>query len=425
MKKLLLLVFLASGFIVATYSQSFNGRFSSSIYMFERADTVGTSYNQARTFQTLTFNFGKDNIWLRSSFALEYDIANTLIDDPRFRTYNLYVDVQNLWDIVSVKLGRQPLYSNVAGGVFDGATLGFDYRGYKLVGYYGSNVPPYQAWEFGDYSSNNFVLGGEFAVYALTNWRFAAKYINKNFPSQPYNAVRLTPELNPMNVLIANESQEYEFLSGEVSYYKQSFYNFNARYSYDLHYNTTSRIELFGRYEKIKNLGLSLYYNYQEPMVRYNSIFSVFDFANTWEIEAGADYLIDEKYTVIGKFANVTYQDETSQRVSLGLKSPFGTVMARKNFGFAGEMDAISFYTAFATLNGLLTPSVGFSYTHYKLSPDDNYNEVTSLLAGFNYRPIRMLSFDLQGQYLNNKIYRDDWRMFFKVNFWFNVIIDK
>ena len=423
MKKLLLFL-LASGFLATTYAQSFNGRFSSSIYTFERQDTIGTAYTQARTFQMLTFNFGKDNIWLRSSFNLEYDVANKQIDDPRFRTYNLYVDVQNLWNVVSMKLGRQPLYSSVAGGVFDGATLGLNYKGYKLLGYYGANIPPYQGWEFADFSSDNFVAGGEFSVYALMDWRFTEKYINKNFPSQSYQAVRLDPELNPINVLIENESRQYEYLSGEVSYYKKKLYNLNARYSYDLNYNTTSRVELSGRYEDIKNLGLTLYYNYQEPMVRYNSIFSVFNFANTWEIEAGADYLIDNKYTVIGKFANVTYQGETSQRVTLGLKSQFGTLIARKNFGYAGEMDAISFYTAFAALDGLITPSLGFSYTHYKLTPDDNYNEVTSLLAGFNYRPLRMLSFDLQGQYLNNKIYQDDWRLFFKINYWFNVIIN-
>lgn len=423
MKKLLLFL-LASGFLATTFAQSFNGRFSSSIYTFDRQDTIGTAYTQARTFQMLTFNFGRDNIWLRSSFNLEYDVANELVDDPRFRTYNLYVDVQKLWDVVSLQLGRQPLYSSIAGGVFDGATLGFNYSGFKLLGYYGANVPPYQSWEVADFSSDNFVVGGEFSVYALMDWRFTAKYINKNFPSQSYEAVRLDPELNPINVLIENESNQYEYLSGEVSYYKKKLYNFNARYSYDMNYNTTSRVELSGRYEDIKNLGLTLYYNYQEPMVRYNSIFSVFNFANTWEIEAGADYLIDNKYTVIGKFANVTYQGETSQRVTLGLNSPYGNLTARKNFGYAGEMDAISFYTAFATLDGLITPSIGFSYTHYKLTPDDAYNEVTSLLGGLNYRPLRMLSFDLQGQYLNNKIYQDDWRLFFKINYWFNVIIN-
>ena len=151
----LLLFLLASGFLAVTYSQSFNGRFSSSIYTFERFDTVGNSYAQARTYQMLTFNFGKDNIWLRSSFNLEYDVSNTLVDDPRFRTYNLYVDVQKLWNVVSLKLGRQPLYSSIAGGVFDGATLGFDYKGMRLLGYYGGNVPPYQKWEVADFSSDN------------------------------------------------------------------------------------------------------------------------------------------------------------------------------------------------------------------------------------------------------------------------------
>lgn len=421
----LLLFLLASGFLAVTYSQSFNGRISSSIYTFERFDTVGNSYAQARTFQMLTFNFGKDNIWLRSSFNLEYDVSNTLVDDPRFRTYNLYVDVQKLWNVVSLKLGRQPLYSSIAGGVFDGATLGFDYKGMRLLGYYGGNVPPYQKSEVADFSSNNYIVGGEFSVYALTNWRFAAKYINKNFPSQSYEAVRYDPEENPINVLIENESNQYEFLSGEVSYFKKTQYNFNARYSYDLNFNTTSRVELSGRYQTTQNLGLSLYYNYQEPMVRYNSIFSVFNFANTWEIEAGADYIISSEYTVLGKFANVTYQDETSQRLTLGLKSPYGNITVRKNFGFAGEMDALSFYTAYSAFKGLLTPSIGFSLTHYKLTPDDSDNQVVSFLGGVNYRPIRMLSFDMQGQFLKNKIYHDDWRLLFKINYWFNFIISK
>ena len=96
----------------------------------------------------------------------------------------------------------------------------------------------------------------------------------------------------------------------------------------------------------------------------------MFDYGNTWEIEGGVDYLIANRYTLIGKFANVTYKDEESQRLTLGISSPYGTITARKNFGYAGEMDAISFYTAFAQLNGLITPSIGFSYTKYKLAEE-------------------------------------------------------
>lgn len=423
MKKILLLL-LASGLLSTITSQSLNGRFSSSIYTFERFDTAGSSNTQARTFQMLSFNFGKDNIWLRSSLNLEYDIANKLKSDPRLRFYNLYVDVRDLWDIVSLKLGRQPLYNSIAGGVFDGATVGLGNSGYKLLAYYGGNVPTYQKLELTENWSDNYLLGGEFTIYALTDWRFSAKYINKNFASPAYTEKRLDPNLNQIDVLIENKSNQYQFLSGEVSYYKQKLYNINARYDYDINFQTSSRVELSGRYEEVKNLGLNLYYNYREPKIRYNSIFSVFDYGNTWEIEAGADYLIDNKYTLIGKFANVSFKNETSQRVTLGVSSPWGSITGRKNFGYAGEMDAISLYTAFASFNGLLTPSFGFSFTRYKLDKDDPYNELVTLLAGTNFRPFRTLSFDIQGQYLNNKIYKDDWRLFFKLNFWFNTIFN-
>ena len=421
MRKLLLFL-LASGLLYTSIPQNLNGRFSSSIYTFERFDTAGSSNTQARTFQMLSFNFGKDKVWLRSNLNLESDIANKLKSDPRLRFYNLYVDLQNLWDVMTLKLGRQPLYNSVAGGVFDGATVGLNHKGYKLQFYYGGNVPAYQKLEIIDNWGDNYILGGEFTIYTLTDWRFSAKYINKNFASQSYTAQRLDPDLNPINVLIENKSNQYQFLSGEVSYHKQKSYSVNARYDYDLNFQTTSRGELSGRYEGIKNLGLNLYYNYREPKIRYNSIFSVFDYGNTWEIEAGADYLIDNKYTLLGKFANVAFKGETSQRVTLGVSSPYGSITGRKNFGYAGEMDAISLYTAFATFEGLFTPSFGISYTRYKLVKDDPSNELVSVLAGTNFRPFRTLSFDIQGQYLNNKIYNNDWRLFFKLNFWFNTI---
>ena len=87
-------------------------------------------------------------------------------------------------------------------------------------------------------------------------------------------------------------------------------------------------------------------------------------------------------------------------------------------------MDAISVYSAYSIMDGLITPSVGLSYISYKLSKDDvSKNNLITLLAGCNYRPWKLLSFDLQGQFMNNKIYKDDFRLFFKVNYWFNTIL--
>jgi hypothetical protein len=401
-----------------------NGRFSSSLYTFERFDTTGSSKTHLRTFQMLNFNFGKNNFWIRTYLNLESDLAENLVYDPRLRVYNLFADIRNIWNVVSLKLGRQPLYNSIAGGLFDGGTLGLDYSGFKLTAYYGGNVPAYQKLEIIDNWGDNYILGGELAVLALQDWRFALKYVDKNFKSTPYTAQRLDENLNPIEVLIENKSNQYKFISGEVSYDMKDVFYVNSRYDYDMNFEATSRFELSGRYEEVDNLGFTLYYNYRQPKVRYNSIFSVFDYGNTWEIEGGADYQIEDKYTLIGKFANVSYKEETSQRLTLGISSPWGSITGRKTFGYAGEMDAVSVYGAQTILEGLLTPSFGFTFTRYRLSENEPHNELISLLAGLNYRPVRILSLDVQGQYLNNKIYKNDWRLLFKFNYWFNTIFE-
>ncbi|MCK5455811.1 MAG: hypothetical protein KAI45_01715, partial [Melioribacteraceae bacterium] len=145
------------------------------------------------------------------------------------------------------------------------------------------------------------------------------------------------------------------------------------------------------------------------------------DYANTHEIEGGVDYKINPSFTVTGKVANVTYKDDNAQRFTIALNSTLGSISYRKTFGYAGELDAISLYTARTFLNGLLTPSIGLGYTTYKLSAEAEKNNIISLLAGFNVRPFKVLSFDLQGQFFNNKIYKNDYRLLFKLNYWFNV----
>jgi hypothetical protein len=134
----------------------------------------------------------------------------------------------------------------------------------------------------------------------------------------------------------------------------------------------------------------------------------------------GVDYRFNSFLTAIGKFGYVTYKDENSSRVTASLIFPYGTISYRKTLGYMGELDNISVYSAYPIYSGMVTPSFGLSYSGYKLSTGDKKNNVLSVLAGFNFRPWRILSFDLQGQYINNKIYKNDYRLFFKINYWFN-----
>lgn len=403
------------------YAQNINGRFSSSLYSYERFDTSDVSQTHLRTYQMLNLNLNYENFSVRSYLNLEHDFAKEMIDDPRLRFYNLYLEARNILELATFKLGRQPLFNSVAGGIYDGASLVLRKYDFQLSGFYGANVPAYQKLELIDNWEDNYVLGGKLSTSAIENFRFAIGYINKNFKPMDYFAQRLNPSLNPIQVLIESKSNQYEFLSGEASFYMKDLVSIDTRYDYDLNYNQTSKIEADARYEQIEDLGINIYYNFREPRIRYNSIFSVFDFGNSQEIELGGDYRIDENFTVIGKFGYVTYKDDNSSRAGLGVATKFGSLNYRKTFGYAGEMDALALYSAYSFLEGLITPSLGISFTNYKLSSTDEANDLVSLLAGVNYRPMRVLSFDLQAQYMNNKIYKNDLRLLFKLNHWFNL----
>lgn len=421
MKKFILLLFLGAAALIS--AQNINGRFSSSVYTFERYDSLNSSEQYLRAYEMLNLNLNYGKVSVRSYLNFETDLMNDLKTDPRLRFYNLYLEARDLLDIATVRLGRQPIINSIAGGVYDGASLTLKKTDYKLNAYFGGNVPAYQKFELIENFDENYLFGGKFTTTVLQDFQLSLGYVNKNFQPQKYTANRLNPDLNLIEVDIENKSNQYEFVTGEVNYNQVGLVSIFTRYDYDLNFNQTSKFEFDARTDAVENWALNLYYNYRQPKIRYNSIFAVFDYGNTYEIELGADYKINKLFTLIGKFGNVQYKDENSQRVGLGLSTAYGSINYRKTFGYAGELDAVSLYSGYTFFEGLFTPSVGLSYTNYKLSPDDEANNITTLMVGANIRPFRSLSFDLQGQYMDNKIYKNDMRLFFKLNYWFNLNI--
>lgn len=416
-----LLIFFLIIFCGTLFAQNINGRFSSSLYSFERFDSLDVSKNHLRAYQMLNLNLNYGDVSIRSYLNLENDFAQDIKDDPRLRFYNLYLEARNILNIGTLKLGRQPIINGVVGGLMDGVSLSLRKAGFQLSGFYGGNVPAYQKLELIENFSDNYIAGGRLSTTIINNLRLGVGYVNKNFRPLDYKAIRLDPDLNPIEVLIQNKSNQFQFLTGEASYYLPQKFSVDVNYEYDLNFMETSKIEFAGRYEEIKDLGLNFYYSFREPKIRYNSIFSVFDYGNTEEVEMGADIRINNNFTVIGQLGIVNYKDDNASRVGIGLATSVGTFNYKKTFGYAGQLDAISGYSAYTIADGLLTPSAGFSYTTYKLSPGAEENSITMILVGMNIRPFRKLSFDIQGQYMDNKIYKDDFRLLFKLNHWFNL----
>ncbi|MCA0388111.1 MAG: hypothetical protein LCH52_06400 [Bacteroidetes bacterium] len=402
------------------FGQSINGRISSSVYMFERYDAPATSDFQARGYHSAILNLNYEKFSLRTH--LNYENYFNTSADSRLRVYNLYFEARKLFDIATVKIGRQPVFSTIAGGVFDGVSVNAAYKMFGLDAWYGGNVPAYQKLEITDSWKDDYLLGGELKAQIIPQLLIGVGGFVKNFKPYSYTATRLDDAFNPISVLIQEKSNQYKFLQGRISYDQGEGFQFNARYEYDMNYQKTSRIEFDGVSSPVKNWHFNVYYNYLAPRIRYNSIFSVFDFANTTELEIGAGYDLTKSITLNGRVGVVSYQGDNASRFTISANTNFGSLSYRKSMGYAGEQDAISLYLAKSLFDGLITPSAGIAYTSYKLSPDAETNSLTTIMGGLNIRAIRWLSFDLQAQYLNNKIYKNDLRMFFKANYWFNTI---
>lgn len=420
--KFFLPVFLTVATFFNINAQNINGRISSSVYAFERASSLTESDMFLRGYESLVLNVNEGNYSLRTRLNYETNFGDKLYNDPRARLYNLYFEARKVFDMATIKLGRQPIFNQVAGGLFDGANVKLNISDFTVQGYFGGNVPAYQDFNITDDWNNNRIFGGKVTFKGLEDIKIGLSYVDKSYTPLEYEAQRLDINLNPITVLVQQSSNQYKYGSATVSYY--GLLDINARVNYDFNYQELSKAEFSGRYDEIENLGINLYYNYRAPQIRYNSIFAVFDFGNTHEIEGGLDYKINKDFTVYSKFGNVEYKDDNSQRLTVGLNTSYGSVNFRNTFGYAGELTSLSLHTSQTFLSGLITPSIGLAYTNYKLSADDEANDIISALAGINVRPWRTLSFDLQGQFSDNKIYKNDVRVFFKINYWFNTNLD-
>lgn len=417
MKKILFFILFLS---ISLQAQNINGRISSSVYIFERAESQEISNTFARSYQYGQFNINKNWFTLRTTLAIEQDLLKKIKYDPRIRLFNLYAEAREILGLATFRVGRQTLYHSVASGLFDGVSLDVKYWKLKLSGYYGGNVPAYQKPGLISDWNDNFLFGGKLQGQ-FGNLFLGVGYLNKNYKSEDYLTTRLDQNFNPVTVLVQPGSTQFEFVNAEVGY-DYNKVSLNSRLFYDINFEKISRIELTGSANLMKNLGFNFYYAMREPLIRYNSYFTIFESVvqNNQEIDLGVSYRLNNAINFDGRAGLVKYSDDNSVRLSIGARIPYGMISYAKNFGYAGELDAISIYSNYRLLNGVFTPSLGLGYSSYKLTKTSPKNSSVYVMIGTNIRPWRNLSFDLQGQYLNNKIYKSDFRFFFKINYWFN-----
>jgi hypothetical protein len=184
--------------------------------------------------------------------------------------------------------------------------------------------------------------------------------------------------------------------------------------------STTSRVQAGGRVNVTDPLAITVDYVHRMPRISFNSIFSAFTWNSVNEIEGGVEYGFTPLLRAFGKLAYVSYTDAKSHRWTLGMNAGYGSLSYVGGDGYAGQLQGINLEGSYPLVGGKVIPSAGVSYMSYRLSPDNPIRDKAwTILLGATVRPVRIFSFDVQGQLLTNKIVKRDMRLLVKLNYWF------
>jgi hypothetical protein len=394
--------------------QLLNGRFITSVYSWQQFDTVGVSKKFARGFQTAMFDVAQGDFSLHAHFQGAVMLQHQLDELPDYRLYYGYARWRNIGDVADLSLGRLPFFAGVGSGTIDGAlaNIRFCDNTTRLNLYGGSSVAPDLAVKKWGPFNKNFAIGGQVLTTALQDWRFGVSYMNRQRERAGYWTT-----LRPDTIFLDPEQTKEQYASADVSYWFSEA-NLHARYDYNVDFKKTQRAQLNAKYVPADDWILSADYIHRAPRVPFNSFFAVFNIPASDEVEGGVDYSWMRFMRVFVRGAYVRYTNDQSFRYTVGAAHDFFSVSYRGGTGYAGELNSVSLQGSYPLCERMCIPTVGASFISYKLNPTDDTEKTIAASHGVIARPLQMLSVDVQGQWLNNKVYKNDVRIYAGVNLW-------
>lgn len=400
-------------------AQSLSGRFSTSIYSWERQLSTSDSETHAKLFQTAQLTVGKlagNRLSLHLYGVFAQDLAVSAEEDPALRLYNSYLQWKDRTGILErVRVGRQRIYSGVAYGTIDGIDAGVRVKDYfKIGGFAGALVPPANDVEVGKWDDAH-AFGLRLSTSKLAGTRVLVSFMQRNRTPVAYSAPgRYTGRILKFDDL------EQRLVGLDVQRRFSERVDVYGRLDYDIEQERLRRGQLELRLTASDKLNFSGEFVHRAPLLAANSIFSVFEQNTMQDLGLRASYRISPVWFLSGNFGVQVYEGDESLRFGLGLRGRYGSFGYNFRRGYAGQNNG-----AYASLTYPLTPKMGLvattGFSRYSLFSEDLETQ-TSLTGslGLNYRPHKLLSLDVLGQGVRNRFDSHDVRLFIKANYWFH-----
>jgi pimeloyl-ACP methyl ester carboxylesterase len=417
----LILAFAVLSAVQTSFSQFLQARFVSSAYAWQRHDTVGSSSNHLYGYQTIQLSLSKNDFTFSTYVQGWNDFAGPLKNDPKLRLYSLSLKWRNIGDVADATIGRQAVFAGVGNGTVDGlsASARFLDKRIKVLGYIGALAPPGMKGEIIDNPSDNAMYGAQVVAMPVDFGQISVSYTNKRIQPEAYTALRRDSLFNPVLVEISPSARIEEYISADASGEYEIVYGY-LRYDHDLQFERMSRFQFFTRIAPIERIGITVEYLKREPRISYNSIFSAFTYNSLKEFEVGLEYEVHflEDVRTFARYGEVSYGEEISQQYTFGANWKYISASASSISGYNGRINAASINGGYPLFDKMLTPTASFTYGYYKLNRyQAKRHPAVSAALGVVYRPMPVLSVDTQVQWIQNKIYKNDIRLFVRASY--------
>lgn len=404
-------------------AQVVNGRFSTSVYAWEKFDTVGSSNEIWRGFQNLQLDVTQGDLSFHTYLNGASDLSGSFGDDALIRVYNGYLRWNNIVRNAEVDLGRIPVFAGVGIGTVDGLLLRSRVLEDRLTltGYGGANVAPDLHSTGTKDLDKNFLVGGQAIVVPTPESRVGLSYVNRHIGLNDYTAIRPDSLFNPVAVLVSPSPLTEQLIGVDARCSGLQWLSLYGRYDYDINAEKSLRGELNARVQAAGNLAFTGTYIFRQPHVYTNTFFASLPLESVQEVEGGVEYTMTPGIGAFARFAYVGYTDDESRRVTIGVNCRYvGASFSGAN-GFSGQLTSFSIQGMMPLFERKLVPMAGFSAGTYRvdetLSPRE---EMYAATLGLVARPMQAFSVDAQVQWLRNKVVDSDVRAFGKVSYWFN-----
>jgi len=408
-------------------SQTISGRLNTTFYSWDRLDSRLLSVDDYSTvthlrgYQTIRLGITHGDFSIRTYSQYSVDILTNMDGYPVGRIYDLHLRWRNIFDVLDLSIGRQPIYAGVGRGTIDGGSLRLNLNNGKYTAYVyaGSLVRPFQSGRVQPWDDRRMV-GGQLAVRPMRGLYASVSYMDRHNRREPYIATRADTLFNPIQVLIDGDSREFQIASADVSYLIGTRASLYGRFDYNLDDSRPQRMEFWTRVNITPELALTAEYIYREPMVPLNSIFRIFEIESNREIEGGVEYRLKDWLTLTGRVANVIYDGDSSLRVGVDARTNYGSLSLSHTQGYAGDLCSASLMSYYPIDQDRWVLSAGGGIAQYTPADYDGDNEwVFSAIAGISHKVSRSFSLDIRGQYIRNRVFDYDTRVFIRFNYWF------